>query len=283
MALTRLYEEHEVAPELRRIYGDIRSSFDLPFVPSLFKAAAYVPDYLKSLWNDLGPVARSREFQSAGLALEEFTRSLAISDGWHYSDQERVLAEQKFSAEDIEQVAAVVSLFVRLLPRMVLFARLAQRGYSGGQPGRISSGKHISAVARLVTLHIPNERDAGLRTWLIYNDIRKTTGGGNVLSMFRVLSPFPGYLKSVWVETKKILREDSFLAARERVNKRALSLLNRLPVRDHRALAKSVTAEQWKDIEETVDGYVKLLPALALLAPAWQRSFPKVRSALFAA
>ncbi|MGI9103775.1 MAG: halocarboxylic acid dehydrogenase DehI family protein [Terriglobales bacterium] len=283
MALTRLYEEHEVTPQLRRLYSDVRSSFDLPFVPSLFKAAAYVPDYLKSMWHDLGPVARSREFHSAGMALEEFTRSLAVSDGWHYSDQERVLAEQKFSGEDIEQFAAIVGIFVRLLPRMVLFARLAQRGYSGGQAGRISSGKHVSAVSRLVTLHVPNERDAGLRTWLIYNDIRKTTGGGHVLSMLRVLSPFPGYLNSVWVETKKIMREDSFLAARERVNKRALSLLNGLPVRDHRLLAKGVTPGQWKDIEETVDGYVKLLPAFSLIAPAWQRSFPKVRSALFAA
>jgi hypothetical protein len=283
MALTRLYEEQELAPEFRRIYADIRSSFDLPFVPSLFKASAGVPEYLKAMWHDLGPVARSREFQSAGLALEEFTRSLAVSDGWRFSDQQRVLAEQKFSPDDVEQVAGLVGIFARALPRMLLFTRLAQRGYSGGQAGRVSSGKQVSALSRMVTLHVPNESEAGLRAWLIYNDIKKTTGSGTVLSLLRVISPFPGYLASVWVEAKKIMREDSFLAARDRINQRARGLLNGLPVRDHRSTAKQVTAEEWKQIEQMVDGFARLLPQFALLAAVWQRSFPNARSGLFAA
>jgi hypothetical protein len=283
MPLTRLYEEHELAPELRRLYSEIRCSFDLPFVPSLFKASAGNPEYLKAMWHDLAPVARSREFQAATLALEEFTRSLAVSDGWQFSDQQRVLAEQKFSPDDIEHFAGLVGLFVRALPCMVLFTRLAQRGYSGGQSGRVSSGKQVSALSRVVTLHVPNERDAGLRVWLIYNDIKKTTGSEHVISLLRAISPFPGYLASVWVEGKKIMREDSFLMARDRINKRALGLLGGLPVRDHRAAAKHVTAEQWNEIEQMVDGFARLLPQFALLAAVWQRSFPNVRSALFAA
>jgi hypothetical protein len=282
MALTRLYEETELTPELRRIYTDIRYSFDLPFVPSIFKACAGVPEYLKLMWNDLGPVARSREFQTAGLALEEFVRSLAVSDGWRFSDQQRVLAEQKFTPDDIEQFAAIVNIFARALPRMALFARLVQRGYSGGQPGRVSSGKQVSALSRLVTLHVPNERDASLRVWLLYNDIKKTTASGHVLSLLRAVSPFPGYLASVWVESKKVMREESFQLSRERVARRALGLLTGLPVRDHRN-SKHVTGEQWKDIEQTVDTFARLLPPFALLGAVWQRSFPRMRSALFAA
>jgi hypothetical protein len=283
MALTRLYEEQELAPEFRRIYTDIRHSFDLPFVPSLFKASAGNPEYLKAMWHDLGPVARSREFQAAGLALEEFIRSLAVSDGWRFSDQERALAEQKFCADDIEQLAGLVGIFVRSLPRMLLFARLAQRGYSGGQAGRVSSAKQVSAVSKLVTLHVPNESEAGLRAWLIYNDIKKTTSSSHVMSLLRAISPFPGYLAAVWTEAKKIMREDSFMTARDRINKRAVGLLNGLPVRDHRATARHVTAEQWKDIEEMVDGFARLLPQFALLTAVWQRSFPSARSGLFAA
>jgi len=282
MALTRLYEETELTPELRRIYTDIRYSFDLPFVPSIFKACAGVPEYLKLMWNDLGPVARSREFQTAGLALEEFVRSLAVSDGWRFSDQQRVLAEQKFTPDDIEQFAVIVNIFARALPRMALFARLVQRGYSGGQPGRVSSGKQVSALSRLVTLHVPNERDASLRVWLLYNDIKKTTASGHVLSLLRAVSPFPGYLASVWVESKKVMREESFQLSRERVARRALGLLTGLPVRDHRN-SKHVTGEQWKDIEQTVDTFARLLPPFALLGAVWQRSFPRMRSALFAA
>lgn len=283
MALTRLYEEDELAAELRRLYSDIRCSFDLPFVPSLFKAAAGVPEYLKAMWQDLGAVVRSREFQTAGLALEEFTRSLAVSDGWQFSDQQRVLIEQKFSPDDIEQFAALVGIFVRALPRMLLFTRLAQRGYSGGQPGRVTSGKQVSALSRLVTLHVPNEREAGLRVWLIYNDIKKTTGANQVMSLLRVISPFPGYLASMWLEAKKVMREESFITARDRLNKRAVGLLNGLPVKDHRTLAKHVSAEHWKNVEEMVDGFARVLPQFALVAAVWQRSFPNVRSALFAA
>ncbi len=283
MALTRLYEEHEVAPELRRIYADIRRSFDFPFVPSLFKAAAGNPEYLKIMWRDLGPVVRSREFQTAGLALEEFAHSLAVSEGWHFADQQRVLLEQKFSVEAVEQFVAIVDIFVRALPRMLLFARLAQRGYSGGQAGRTTSDKQVAALSKLVTLHVPNERDAGLRVWLIYNDIKKTTGANHVLSLLRVISPFPGYLASVWLEAKKFMREDSLASARDRISKRAMGLLTGLPVRDHRILAKNITTEKWAEIEQMMDGFARLLPQFVLLATAWQRSFPSVGSALFAA
>ena len=274
MPLSRLYEEHEIAPELRHLYRDIRSSFDLPFVPSIFKMAAGAPDYLKLMWSDLGPVARSREFQAAAKALEEFAHSLTVSNGWCFADQERVLARQRFSSSDIEQFSAMAAMFVRAAPRLLLFTRLMQRGYSGGQPGRISGGKQPSAIAKLLTLHVPNEREAGLRVWLLYNDIRKTMGTRSVMSLFRVLSPFPPYLASVWVEGKKLLGQAEFTPAREALAQRALALTHRLPVRDHRAAAKHVSAAQWSEIQEMVDGVVRALPPVALLAAAWQRSFP---------
>ena len=47
MALTRAYEEHEVTPEIRRMYASIRTGFDLPFVPTVLKLSAGIPEYLK--------------------------------------------------------------------------------------------------------------------------------------------------------------------------------------------------------------------------------------------
>jgi hypothetical protein len=43
MAFTRAFEEHEVPPELKRIYAEARTSFDLPFVATLFKLLAASP------------------------------------------------------------------------------------------------------------------------------------------------------------------------------------------------------------------------------------------------
>lgn len=273
MSLTRLFEEQEVAPELRRVYGDIRASFDLPFVPSMFKLLAGSPDYLKIAWNDLGPVARSREFQTASKALTEFAHSLAVSGGWSFSDQRRVLTTQKFSSNDIEQLGGIAGTFTRASATMCLFARLLQKGYSGGQAGRISNGRQASALSRMITLHVPAENDAGLRVWLIYADIRRTLGTKNVLSLFRMLSPFPAYLAAVWLDCKKTLSDPGFARARDEVGKRSLALLTGIPVKDHRTLAKNLDPKQWRDIEEGVDSWARLAPQLTLLAAIWQRSF----------
>ncbi len=127
---------------------------------------------------------------------------------------------------------------------------------------------------RLTTLHIPNEREAGLRVWLIYSDIKRTTGIRNVMSIYRMLSPFPGYLASVWMDSKKIFAENSFPRARDQISKRALGLLVGLPVKDHRAVNKNLTPVQWREIEQVVDGFARLLPQFALLCSVWQRSMP---------
>ena len=101
-------------------------------------------------------------------------RAQALGGGWRLRDQERMLAEQKISTNDMPVLAGVVGIFVRALPRLLLFARLMQCGYYGGQRGRVSPGKQAPALSRLVTLHVPNEREAGLRVWLLYADIRRT-------------------------------------------------------------------------------------------------------------
>lgn len=274
MALTRIVEEPELTPELQRIYADVRASFDLPFVPSMFKLAAAEPEYLRCMWEDLGPVVRSKEFQTASKALEEFVRSLVISGGWKFSDQQRVLSGHKFSSNDIEQLGAIVATLARGTTRMALFSRLMQRGFSGGQRGRVSNGRQASALSRMVTLHVPSEADAGLRVWLIYSDIKRTLGLRTVLSMFRILSPYPGYLASVWLETKKMLADPALLRARDEVSKRALGLLAGMPVRDHRAACKALDAKRWRDIEDMVDGFARVMPQFALISAAWQRSFP---------
>src|SRR5581483_11325666 len=219
MSLNRAYEESELSPDLRRIFADIRASFDLPFVPTIFKLAAARPEYLKLVWQDLGPVARSREFQSAATALEEFVYWQALHASWRFADQQRQLAAQRFSRYDIDQLGAVVATFSRALPRMVLFSRLMQRGYSGGQRGRCGGEKQASALSRMMSLQIPNEREAGLRVWLIYSDIKKTSGARYVPSLFRALSPFPGYLASLWVDAKKLLQQREFEMAAQEVSR----------------------------------------------------------------
>ena len=275
MPFTRAYEEHEVSPELKRIYADVRSSFDLPFVPTIFKLLAAAPEYLKTMWDDLGPVARSAEFRSASTALDEYIRSQVIRGGWQFNDQQKILASQKFSQSDVETLGALISTFTRGVPKMILFTRLMQRGYSGGQTGRVSQSKLPAALSRLITLQVPNEKEAGMRVWLMYADFKRTTGAKTVPSVLRVISPFPAYMASVWVDMKKVMADPAFQRAREDLSKRSLGLLVGLPVRDHRGLARRIQPSTWRDIEETVDGFVRFTPQLSLTVAVWLRSYPQ--------
>ncbi len=273
MPLTRLFEEREVSAESARIYEEVRAAFDLPFVPSLFKVLSGCPEYLRLSWKDLGPVVNSREFTTAASAMEEFIRSRAISGAWRLGQQERLLAGQKVSTADMPVLAGVVGVFARGLPRMVLFTRLLQRGFSGGQRGRITNGRQSPALSRLITLHVPGEKEAGLRTWLIYNDIKRTTGSPIVMDLFRVLTPYPGYLAAVWQDSKRVMANGDFLGARDEIARRSIGLTSGLPVHDHRELAKTIGPEKWREIESTVDLYARSFPAFALLSWVWRRSF----------
>lgn len=273
MPLNRILEPNEVSPEIRRIYEEVRVAFDLPYVPAVFKVLAGSPEYLKLAWRDLAPVASSREFLTSANAMEEFIRSQAISGAWRLGDQERLLANQKISTADMPVLAGVVGVFARTLPRMLLFTRLLQRGYSGGQRGRVTAGKESPALSRLITLHIPAEREAGLRTWLIYSDMRRTTGANNVMDMFRVLTPFPSYLAAVWQDSKHCMADSGFQRARDEIARRSIGLTSGLPVKDHRETAKNVSPEQWREVEAAVDGYARHVPLYSLLAWVWRRSF----------
>jgi hypothetical protein len=283
MALTRAYEEHEVPPEIRRMYAGIRTGFDLPFVPTVFKLFAGIPQYLKLVWKDLESVVCSREFETAARAFQEIAHSAAISGGWTFSDQPGILAADKFSNADIRVIGGIVGLFARATAQMALFSRLMQRGYSGGQKGRVTKMKQVAAMAQMVRVHVPNEREAGLRVWLIYSDIKKTTGAKSVLSLYRALSPYPSYLASAWMDSKRLLADPSFVSAREELNRRVRALLAGMPVRDHRALLKDLDAAQWRELEETVDGFARLLPQFTLLTSVWQRSFPNASRLIGAA
>jgi hypothetical protein len=265
------------------MYAGIRTGFDLPFVPTVFKLSAGIPQYLKLVWKDLESVACSREFETAARAFQEIAHSAAISGGWTFSDQPAILAADKFSNADIRVIGGIVGLFARATAQMALFSRLMQRGYSGGQKGRVTKAKQVAAMAQMVRVHVPNEREAGLRVWLIYSDIKKTTGAKSVLSLYRALSPYPSYLASAWMDSKRLLADPSFVSAHEELNRRVRALLAGMPVRDHRALLKDLDAAQWRELEETVDGFARLLPQFTLLTSVWQRSFPNASRLIGAA
>ena len=62
-----------------------------------------------------------------------------------------------------------------------------------------------------------------------------------------MLSPFPGYLGSVWLDSKKLWSDPGFLQARDEITKRIQGLLIGLPVQDHRSVDKNIVAAHIKE------------------------------------
>lgn len=282
MPLARALEINELAPDLRPIYEEIRTALDLPFVPTILKVAAGNSEYFREMWEDLFDVAASTEFHAAADVLTQVINARVIGTDWQFSNQERLLSAQKFSIGDIRVMAGVAGTFQRAIPRLALFARLMQRGYSGGQRGRVTPRRGVAPFSRMITLHVPPETEASLRTWLIYSEIKRTTGAKHIPSMFRAISPFPGYLASVWVDVKKLFADRDFLHARDEVSRRTLSLLHGFPVANHREAFDGVSATQWTEIEQMVDGFARLLPQFAIASAVWRRSFASEHSQLMA-
>jgi hypothetical protein len=74
------------------------------------------------------------------------------------------------------------------------------------------------------------------------------------------------------MDWKKTLKNPSVQRGRDEVSRRSAGLITGLPVGDHRVNGK-VKPEQWREIEETVDGFVRMLPLFALVTAAWRKSF----------
>ena len=66
--------------------------------------------------SDLAETARSREFQAATRALEEYAYSQVLGGEWRMNDQHKALAGQGFSNTDMEMLAAgIKTLYGRVI------------------------------------------------------------------------------------------------------------------------------------------------------------------------
>ena len=58
-AAVRLIEEDEVAGKTEKLYGDIKQTLGIDFVPNMYKALAGNPDYLEMTWRRVQAVMGS--------------------------------------------------------------------------------------------------------------------------------------------------------------------------------------------------------------------------------
>ena len=152
--------------------------------------------------------------------------------------------------------------------------RFCSRGFPEDRPDTSPKAVKPRRWRASSPCHIPAESQAGLRVWLVYADIRRTLGVKTVHSMFRLLAPFPAYLATVWLDSKRLIADSEFARARNEVARRALALLSGTPSGTSAPGQQSLRPQQWREIEETVDAFARLSPQILLLAAVRERSSP---------
>lgn len=111
MPVVRYVEEEDASPSVQAIYRDIKSTFDLPFVPNLFKVMAHHPAYLEVTWTKvktvMGPGRLDRKTK------EMIALAVSATNGCAYCVNAHSGALKRLGFGDAEMVElmAVVDLF----------------------------------------------------------------------------------------------------------------------------------------------------------------------------
>ncbi|MBL6987097.1 MAG: carboxymuconolactone decarboxylase family protein [Methylobacter sp.] len=111
MANIKLIDESEAVEAVLTIYNDIKQTFGMDFVPSMFKAMANNPAYLEASWNRykviMGPGTLDRKTK------EIIAVAVSVTNGCEYCINAHTAVLKKMGLGDVEitELMAVVDLF----------------------------------------------------------------------------------------------------------------------------------------------------------------------------
>ncbi len=111
MPIVKYVEEADANEQVKAIYRDLKNTFDLPFVPNLFKAMAHHPAYLETTWarvkTIMGPGKLDRKTK------EVIALAVSATNGCDYCVNAHSAALKRLGFGDAEftELMAVVDLF----------------------------------------------------------------------------------------------------------------------------------------------------------------------------
>lgn len=115
-----MVEEHHALDDLDALYDDTKTTLQLPFVNSDYKAMARWPNYLALAWGDLKPHVDSEPYNRVRRTIHE--QAVAIAEHLPYPyfvDQVRALAVG-LTDEQVDELKRVISLFQWLLSGLII-------------------------------------------------------------------------------------------------------------------------------------------------------------------
>ncbi len=112
MASVEMIKEEAATGKVKEIYGDIKESIGIDFVPNMYKVMARNPAYLEASWNKI------RALMNEQRKLDELTKAIialtvSTMNGCSYCIEVYTGAVRKYGLYDdgLTEVAAVIDLF----------------------------------------------------------------------------------------------------------------------------------------------------------------------------
>jgi hypothetical protein len=115
-----MIEEHHAFGDLRALYADIKSTLNLPFVNSDYKAMARWPSYLKQAWESLKPRLTDPAYGRARERLHARAVEIAAALPFPFAIDAGAARALGMTDREIEELARTAGLFQWLLSGLML-------------------------------------------------------------------------------------------------------------------------------------------------------------------
>ncbi len=112
MASVEMIEEEAATGKVEEIYGDIKESIGIDFVPNMYKVMARNPAYLEASWNKVRAVMNEQR-QLDDLTKTIIALTVSTMNGCSYCIEVYTGAVRKYGLDDdgLTEVAGVIDLF----------------------------------------------------------------------------------------------------------------------------------------------------------------------------
>ena len=84
MASIKMISEEEAADKTKEIYGDIKETLGIDFVPNMYKIMAHKPDYLETTWKKTKAIMHDKSGKLDNLAKEIIAVAVSATMGCEY-------------------------------------------------------------------------------------------------------------------------------------------------------------------------------------------------------
>lgn len=115
-----MVEEHHATSGLTDIYEDIKTTLNLPFVNSDYKAQGRWPSYLEVAWNELKPFIDTAEYNSLRNHINAMAYDLARNLPYSYTLDQELSFNLGMDVTEIDELIEVISLFQYLLSGLII-------------------------------------------------------------------------------------------------------------------------------------------------------------------